>query len=92
MWKGVTYQGKDFSKYIECSNDGIIRNAKTKRGYSYCVGGIGYYQLCAGIDGESKIFKVHKVIAETFIANPENKPCVNHIDGNKLNNNISNLE
>jgi hypothetical protein len=36
--------------------------------------------------------KLHRVVAKCFIPNPNNKPQINHLDGNKLNNNIQNLE
>lgn len=39
-----------------------------------------------------KRFLVHRLVAQEFIPNPENKPCINHIDSNPLNNHISNLE
>ena len=39
-----------------------------------------------------KHYQVHRLVAMCFIPNPDNKPCVNHIDGNTENNNVSNLE
>ena len=58
----------------------------------------GYYALGLEIPKSNnknrlqKIYKIHRLLAEYFIPNPDNKPCVNHKDGNKLNNNLSNLE
>jgi len=56
------------------------------------IGTTGYYtfKFCYGVGQIDR--KVHRVIAELFIPNPENKPCINHKDANKLNNNIDNLE
>lgn len=50
----------------------------------------GYVSLTA--DGISNNFYVHRLVALMFIDNPENKPQINHIDGNKFNNVLSNLE
>ena len=72
-------------------NDGTIFSVKSnkylkiryKKGY-------GYVDLC--INGKNKTFLLHRLIADCFIDNVENKPCVNHIDGIKKNNDFFNLE
>lgn len=52
----------------------------------------GYLFVNITIDGKEIPKKIHRLMAETFIPNPLNLPCVNHIDCDKLNNCISNLE
>ena len=54
------------------------------------VGGYTKVRLCVG--GKTSLHFVHRLVAEAFIPNPENKPCVNHKDGNKQNNKTANLE
>ena len=52
----------------------------------------GYHRLRMTIKREKRTFKLHRIVAQAFIPNPDNKPQVNHIDGNKDNNAASNLE
>jgi len=52
----------------------------------------GYHQIVLSKDGQQKTFKVHRVVAQAFIPNPEDKPEVNHIDEVKSNNTVNNLE
>lgn len=54
----------------------------------------GYLRVCLtkGINGNRKYVRVHRLLAEAFIPNPEHKPFINHKDGNRLNNSVDNLE
>lgn len=52
----------------------------------------GYLVISLWASNKEKQCKVHRIVAEAFIPNPEGKRCVNHKDGNKKNNHVSNLE
>ena len=52
----------------------------------------GYLRIQLSKNGKSKSKFVHRLVAETFIPNIKNKPQINHKDGNKINNNVKNLE
>lgn len=80
----------DFTGLYEASNLGRIRNAKTGRILKPFDDGRGYML----IDLERKQFRVHRIIATTFLINdnPNEKTVVNHKDENPLNNCVDNLE
>lgn len=92
IWKPI--EGTD-GKY-EVSNAGRVRSlnylghGKTKEIKTW--NNRGYRRVNLHIGGKKKNFLLHRIIAETFIPNPENKSEVNHKDGNKCNNDVSNLE
>lgn len=52
----------------------------------------GYLQVCLTKNGKYRTYTVHRLVAKAFIDNPLNKKTVNHIDGNKENNCVNNLE
>jgi hypothetical protein len=52
----------------------------------------GYARVTLHFKGSKKHYMVHRLVALSFIENPDNKPTVNHKDGDKINNNIDNLE
>lgn len=94
IWERLIYQGKDYGDYYEVSNYGEIRNAKTKKIRRKNITKTGYYFVNGSLGSRTKkiTFRIHKAVAETFISNPSNFPVPNHKDGNKLNNNVNNLE
>ena len=83
---------KEIWKDIEINNKYQISNlGNFKKGNKIINGWIqntGYRT----VNIDNKKYSLHRLVAETFIDNPDNKPCINHIDGNKLNNNVKNLE
>lgn len=52
----------------------------------------GYHKVSLTKDGKKHYFQAHQLVARVFILNPENKPFINHKDGNGLNNRVDNLE
>lgn len=73
-------------------DDGRIYSTKGEGKYlkpSINVG--GYYVVSIYVDGTKKQYKVHDLVAETYVPNPEGKKYIHHIDGNKLNNSVDNL-
>lgn len=71
------------------SNKGDVRNDRTGRILKQRVGTSGYYQIMMGRKTVPQY--THRLVAMAFIPNPDQKPQVDHIDGNKLNNNLENL-
>lgn len=78
----------------EISNTGFVRNKKTQQILKGRLSKNGYFQVSIKIDIENKFMNryIHRLVAQYFLDNIENKREVNHKDGNKINNHFSNLE
>lgn len=100
IWKPI-----DGWEHYEVSSLGRVRaserTAINKKGYSRKLsskvlkgskGKLGYRTVNL-VDGTNRAkLLVHRIVAKAFIPNPENKPCINHIDNNPSNNTVTNLE
>lgn len=80
--------------FIEVSNEGRVRSllTGTPRVLKTQVDNNGYHRIRVTIERVKMSYKVHREVAKAFIDNPNNLPQVNHKDGNKDNNSVSNLE
>lgn len=97
IWKDIEgYEG-----LYQVSNMGRVKSLKRKDRYGRIIkekirnlqnGKDGYLIISLWNNGKGRMYSVHRLVAETFIPNPDSKPVVNHIDGNKQNNNADNLE
>ena len=103
IWKDIQgYEGlyqvsnlgrvKSLGRFIESRLKGVDKVWKAERILKTCKRTNGYIGVGLRKNGKGKNFNIHRLVAIAFLDNPENKPQVNHIDGNKKNNNVSNLE
>ena len=89
----ITEDGEVWSYWHNRGRDGwgivLDKEPKKRRFNNHCK---GYLTVWIKTEEGQKLKKVHRLVAETYIPNPNNLPQVNHIDGVKTNNNVSNLE
>lgn len=92
-WKPLIYKGIDFSDRYMISNDGELYSIKAQKNIKKSLTN-GYYTYVASLGkrGTHKLIKIHVAVAETFVDGKCDGLVINHIDGNKLNNNYKNLE
>lgn len=87
-WKSILCTD---GKY-EVSNTGKVRHAERKKELKYQIDSKGYCRIRLTVNRKKICLKVHREVAKAFLPNPLQKPQVNHIDGDKSNNCVTNLE
>lgn len=87
IWKDIV----GFEGYYKVSNYGNIYSIKKDKIRSPKHNNRGYLIITLSKDKVQSTKLVHRMVALAFLPNPENKPCIDHIDANKENNTLSNL-
>lgn len=90
QWKRINIDGTEMPYLI--SDSGDVYSIKYDKLLKPRINISGYMEIEISINKKSYYKGIHRLVAETFIPNPENKSEVNHIDANKQNNTIANLE
>ena len=88
VWKAI----KDYEDCYKISTAGRITGIKYHKILKYYIRPDGYATVILCKNNKKKLYRVHRLVAETFIPNPKKLSEVNHKDENKLNNHIDNLE
>lgn len=83
---------KDYEELYQVSNYGRVKSTRNNIILKCCINNYDYLTCWLSINGKSKNCQIHRLVAETFIPNLNNKPTVNHISGNKHDNRVCNLE
>lgn len=81
----------EFPNY-QITADGRVRSRKNGKEKAKCINKRGYWAMSMRKNGKMYLRTLHRMLAVAFIPNPENKPDINHIDGNKRNCSLDNLE
>ena len=97
IWKDIqnyegSYQVSNYGRVKSLSrvdSRGNKRNEKILKGRKNRQ---GYYDVALCKNGKQKFCRINRLVAQAFIPNPNNYPVINHIDGNKANNYVNNLE
>ena len=88
----VNIEGFYSGRYKISSNGNLKRTLKTEAEVKIRINKDGYYQTVFCKNRNKKTVLIHRVVAQAFVPNPDNKPEVNHINGVKTDNRVENLE
>ncbi len=86
IWKTIS----EYADY-EVSNFGRVRNATTDKILKGAINAGGYWVVGLSKNGKAKTHYKHQLVAREWLTNPDEKRCVDHIDGDKTNNHHENL-